>query len=98
MIYNSAQNSRLLYLVICSFAPNKPRSHHQRKIGDERKLLNMNLKPDKESKKRYDFVFLSEIITNSMYWQKIHSPGTPSNLDFFLDEDIPQISIASGML
>jgi len=29
----------------------------------------MNLKPDKEFEKRGDIVFLSEIITNSMYWQ-----------------------------
>jgi hypothetical protein len=31
----------------------------------------MNLKQDKEFEKRSDIVFLSEIITNSMYWQEI---------------------------
>ena len=31
----------------------------------------MNLKPDKEFEKRNDIVFLSEIITNSMYWQEL---------------------------
>jgi hypothetical protein len=31
----------------------------------------MNLKPDKECEKYGDIVFLSEIITNSMYWQEI---------------------------
>ena len=29
----------------------------------------MELKPDKECEKSDDIVFLSEIITNSMYWQ-----------------------------
>ena len=29
----------------------------------------MNLKSDKECERRNDIVFLSEIITNSMYWQ-----------------------------
>ena len=29
----------------------------------------MNFRPDKEYEKRGDIVFLSEIITNSMYWQ-----------------------------
>ena len=31
----------------------------------------MNFRPDKEYEKRGDIVFLSEIITNSMYWQAI---------------------------
>ncbi len=31
----------------------------------------MNFRPDKEYEKRGDIVFLSEIITNSMYWQVI---------------------------
>ena len=29
----------------------------------------MNLKPDKECEKHSDIVFLSEIITNTIYWQ-----------------------------
>jgi hypothetical protein len=33
----------------------------------------MNSKPDKECKKCGDIVFLSEIITNPMYWQEICS-------------------------
>jgi len=36
--------------------------------------------------------------TDSWNSGKIASPETPSNLDLILDEDIPQISIASGML
>jgi hypothetical protein len=36
---------------------------------EEKKWLNMSLKPDKEFEKRGDIVFLSEIITNSIYWQ-----------------------------
>ena len=36
------------------------------------KWLNMNLKTDKEYKKRGDIVLLSEIITNSIYWQEYH--------------------------
>jgi hypothetical protein len=37
--------------------------------------LNMNLKTDKEYKKRGDIVLLSEIITNSIYWQEIFTSG-----------------------
>ena len=32
----------------------------------------MNSKQDKECEERGDIVFLSEIITNSMYWQEIN--------------------------
>ena len=40
----------------------------------------MNLKPDKECEKRGDIVFLSEIITNSMYWQDIWKRGGNPNV------------------
>ena len=43
-----------------------PRSHLIREI-DEIKWLNMDSKQDKECEERGDIVFLSEIITNSMY-------------------------------
>ena len=33
--------------------------------------MNMNSKPDKECEKRSDIILLSEIITNSIYWQMI---------------------------
>ncbi len=35
----------------------------------------MDSKPDKECEKRGDIVFLSEIITNPMYWQDTLMPA-----------------------
>jgi len=43
-----------------------PRLHKRREL-EEKKWLNMNLKPDKECEKHSDIVFLSEIITNTIY-------------------------------
>jgi len=40
------------------------------KLFELKKWLNMNLKPDKGQEQHEDILFLSEIITNSMYWQK----------------------------
>jgi hypothetical protein len=37
----------------------------------------MNFKPDKECEKRDDIALLSEIVTNSMYWQDTFTPAAP---------------------
>ncbi len=39
------------------------------KIFEVKKWLNMNSKPDKECERSGDIIYLSEIITNSIYWQ-----------------------------
>jgi hypothetical protein len=48
----------------------------------------MNSKPDKECEKRGDILFLSEIITNFMYWQEIYrreSAKFGANLDHIIN-------------
>jgi hypothetical protein len=44
--------------------------------SDEIKWLNMDPKPDKECGIRGDMILLSEIISNSIYWQVIYSRAT----------------------
>jgi hypothetical protein len=39
------------------------------------KWLNMSRKTDKKRARHVDIILLSEIITDSMYWQEIESSG-----------------------
>jgi hypothetical protein len=39
----------------------------------------MNSKPDNKCERGGDIILLSEIITNSRYWQEITTPASPCN-------------------